>query len=302
MKKTIALLLTLVLCLSLCACGNGETNYSESTLGDIPHPDADPLVPSMGDTGPTVFSTEPDTKPSEGKELQDIGETKLMSMRERDDRPLIIELHEDKTCTIDGKTYTWTQENDSYDMPLVFIMDGAEQLYRMEFGNGSGKVDVYRGDDYFIYLDLEVYERVELTVENWDTYFEIKDTFQIIKDAFGDFKHADLRISYNLRDSYFDRIYNKGGSGLYSQDNVAVEVQIAYQYARYTIDMQNENYTVEPDGSIELQKKVCDSRQESNYFSVYVDWVSVNEEKGTFSYPVEITPQRVNGYLWLKKV
>ena len=100
----------------------------------------------------------------------------------------------------------------------------------------------------------------------------------------------------------FDRIYNKGGSGLYSQDNVAVEVQIAYQYARYTIDMQNENYTVEPDGSIELQKKVCDSRQERDYFSVYVDWVSVYEEEGTCSYPVEITPQRVNGYLWLKKV
>ena len=301
MHRFLALILAMVLCFSVCACGGQHSDDNPSLQGENNSTSA----PSFDDTFPTldpVLPTEGSNNNSQdNKVLPVIGATKLMSMRQRDDRPLTIELHADYTCTIGDKTYTWTQSYDNYDRPLVSVTDGTEELYRMNFGDMSGNVDVYQGDNYFIYLDLSVYERIELTAENWDTYFEVVKTFDIFKNAFGDFDLAEYEIWYCLKEPYYERLYNKDGSPAYYQDSVAVEVEISEQHVNYAIDVQNGTYTVEPYGSVDLNKKVCTSSQGQDYFHLFIDDALFYNETGNWPYPVEFSLLRATGYLWLKQ-
>ena len=303
MKNVLSLILALVICLSLCACSEGKPGDSEPTLGETLASDGEFTSPPVDETDPFIDSpSEPGIDSTEGIDLPVIGETKLMSMRERDDRPRVIELHENKSCTVDDKTYHWEVKIDSQYILgyYVAIIEGDAELYRVGFSNEPGITWVTAGENEYIYLDLSVYEKVELTVENWDTYFEMKDTFSVNKNAFGDFTSAERKIFYYLRESYFDQLYNKGGMPWDDQDDIAVEVQIAEQMANITVDVQNETHSVEPYGSIELRESVCTSSQESDYFRVHVVSPYLGAEESNHAYPVEITLLRVKGYLWLK--
>lgn len=296
LKKVMALMLAFVIVLSLCACGAEKPNDQKpETEGSLSFTEMPPIA-----TNPT--------SPTEGIETEEnklpvIGEIKLQSMRERDDRPATIALHENNTCEVGDKSYRWETKADSQYVLnyYVAILEGDTERYRLSFASEPGIAWLTAGEDEFIYLDLSVYEKVELTVENWDTYFEMKEDFQISKNAFDEFTSAEQTFFYYLRESFFERLYNKEGNPLYNQDQVAAEVQIAEQRAKITVNVQDETRTVEPYGSTVQRESVCNSYQEREYFRIHIDSPHFGEKEWECDYPVAFALLRVKGHLWLKK-
>lgn len=307
MKKAISLILVLVLCLSLTACGEGNLNDNEPTLDQTLSPPDKFTEPSMDVTDPFIDSpSEPSSGSTESDDLPVIGETKLMSMRERDDRPRTIELHENNTCTVDEKTYQWKVEPDSQLIEgyYVAILEGNTELYRVEFAEEPGITLVKAGENEYIYLDLSVYEKVELTVENWDTYFEYKEEFFCYNNAFGEFNNAEIDYRYDLKEEYFARLYNNNGSQpWYNQDEVTIEYQYAYNWVNYGIDVQQKTYTIEEITKSEVKTYITESYQGTeDYFRLYVGSVNFFQESGNASgYQTNVSILRVKGHLWLKK-
>lgn len=306
MKKAVSLILALVLCVSICACG-GNSGDNEPTPDQIPSPTDTSTEPSMGATTPP---TEPPTEPTDGSagndELPTVGEMKLMSMRERDDRPTIIELHEDNTCTVDETTYQWKVKSDSQLSVgyYVAILEGDKEPYRIEFSNEPGVALLVAGEDAYIYLDLSVYEKVELTVENWDTYFAYEEEFYCNNNAFGEFDSAEISYRYDLKEEYFARLYNNDGSQpWYNQDDVTIEYQYTDNRVNYSIDAQQKTYTIEEITEFEVKTYITESYQETEpYFRLHLGSFYIPQESGNKTgYKTDISILRVKGYLWLEK-
>ena len=80
--------------------------------------------------------------------------------------------------------------------------------------------------------------RVEITLENWQEYFEItmKDSWR--KNAFGDVTSFSHALVFRLKESYADRVVSE------SEGNV-IDVEIGYNYKHYdwTVDFENRTYT-----------------------------------------------------------
>lgn len=306
MKKIFSLLLAISLCLPLCACGEGSVNDNESKPNQALSPPDKFTESPMDITGSLIdFPLEPDSGSTESNELPVIGETKLMSMRERDDRPKTIELHENNTCTVDKKTYQWKVKSDNQLVVgyYVAILEGDTELYRVEFAEEPGVTLVKAGENEYIYLDLSVYEKVELTVENWDTYFEYKEEFSCYNNAFGEFNNAEIDYRYDLKEEYFARLYNNDGSQpWYNQDKVTIEYQYTYNWVAYGIDVQQGTYTIEEITRSEVKTYITESYQETeDYFRLYVGSANFFEESGNASYQTNVSILRIKGHLWLKK-
>ena len=304
MKKVAVFFLAIIMLMGLCACGDGPNiKQTEPNISMQPE-----VAPTAGNTDPFDWDVAPSEMQNDNTKetLPAIGETVLWSMRERDDRPATIQLHEDKSCTVDGVSYTWTQEADRYGRALVRIMDGETEVYRLEGLSGNGVVFVYRGEEEFIYMDMAVYDKVVLTPENWYEYFELEEELCIITNAFGDFKQFDIDYWFALKDSYFARFYNIPSQPWYNQDEVAVEVQYIGHYADYTLDVQNNTYTVSDLYGGEVETTVCTSTQGGDYFHLFIKGVygysvSGTTNNGKYGYPTDFTVLRVKGYLWLRK-
>ena len=304
MKKAFSLLLALVMCLSLCACGEGHLSDNEATLDPTILPTDQPTVPPMDMTSPVIDSPiEPSDGSTEGDHLPTIGETKLMPLRERDDRPKTIELHENNTCTIDENTYQWRVEPDSQLIVgyYVAILEGDSELYRVKFSTAPGVTWVATGEDEYIYLDLSVYEKVELTVENWDTYFDYKEELHWNNNAFGEFQSINIAYRYDLKEEYFSRLYNNGGMSWDNQDMVAIEFQYTYNWVTYSVDVQQKTYTIEDISSSNVKTYITETSQGTGYFRMYFGNFDMQKQSGNAQgYLTDISILRVKGHLWLK--
>ena len=306
MKKVLSLILAFLLCLSLCACGEGNINDNEPTLGQTLSPPDEFTEPPVDVTDPFVDApSEPSNGSTESDKLPVIGETKLMSMRERDDRPRIIEIHENNTCTVDEKAYQWKVKPDSQLIvgDYVAILEGDTELYRIEFAKEPGITWVKSGEDEYIYLDLSVYEKVELTVENLDTYFEYKEEVHWNKNAFGELQGVNIDYRYDLKEEYLSRLYNNDGSQpWYNQDMVAIEYQYTYNWVTYSVDVQQKTYTIEDIYNSQVKTYITETCQAREYFRLYIGDVDFSQESGNASgYPTDVSILRVKGHLWLKK-
>lgn len=78
------------------------------------------------------------------------------------------------------------------------------------------------------------YETVEITLDNWQEYFEIVPTYLYLTNAFGEYSSLAYMYDLVIRDGY---ICDK------EQSDVAIEFTYTYGSAEYTIDFENRTIT-----------------------------------------------------------
>lgn len=97
---------------------------------------------------------------------------------------------------------------------------------------------------------------ISLNTENYFDYFEYKENFSIKYNAFGEWERADISRYYTLKDEY------KLLSKYENNSKAAVKVKVDTYRAEYTLDFENETYTVSTPGEF-YETEIID--RESQY-------------------------------------
>ena len=119
----------------------------------------------------------------------------------------------------------------------------------------------YARNDYgyetYYYRD-GTWSEISLNAENFFDYFEYKENFRIYRNAFGEWERAEISRRYTLKDEYkllYGYEYKCG-------KNVAAKLSVDTYLTEYTIDFENETYTVATPGEF-YETEIID--RESQY-------------------------------------
>ena len=221
MKKYIAMILTLVLALSLCACGNNSENNMNANTNLESNPTSESSVPS-----------EPSVPEIPNLDMF-VGTWKLIEANSYAQAQTFT-INADYTMTCDGEAYTWTADElsassiyemeitvkDQSDSPVftIRLQRTPDDTYSANFRNygnvmGSG-TDFYRDEDYSV---------VELTEENVLEYVETENKFVFDTDKEGFTKSVAHKLYIRFKDSV----------GYLSNGNVNFTAKGTYQNVRF---------------------------------------------------------------------
>lgn len=119
----------------------------------------------------------------------------------------------------------------------------------------------YARNDYgyetYYYRD-GTWSEISLNAENFFDFFEYKENFRIYRNAFGEWERAEISRRYTLKDEYkllYGYEYKCG-------KNVAAKLSVDTYLTEYTIDFDNETYTVATPGEF-YETEIID--RESQY-------------------------------------
>ena len=119
----------------------------------------------------------------------------------------------------------------------------------------------YARNDYgyetYYYRD-GTWSEISLNAENFFDFFEYKENFRIYRNAFGEWERAEISRRYTLKDEYkllYGYEYKCG-------KNVAAKLSVDTYLTEYTIDFENETYTVATPGEF-YETEIID--RESQY-------------------------------------
>ena len=118
MKRTFAMILALLVCLSLCACGGGNDATIET-------------MQNSGSNDATIETTQNIGRIETDHPLLSylFGTWKLTSEEEADRNPYTeITFHKDGTCVIEDITYRWVIAEEKETMLLLNILSGNEKI------------------------------------------------------------------------------------------------------------------------------------------------------------------------------
>ena len=196
MKKIIALILALVLCLSLCACGGED---ADTEIGSVHGADAGVDFEELLLNGSVYW----------GRINRDFPSVAFLADGTIVDR--------EGTWTLDGHIVncTWA--------------DGSTATYEFKELNG---VYYLVGDDVIMYSDLHIWpseipsKAVEITLDNWQEYFEFTQETEEIIDQFGEPTGETEECYYLKLKPEYDRI-------LVSRDS---DILIRFRYANDVVE------------------------------------------------------------------
>lgn len=304
MKKLLCMILALIMVMSLCACGNepsdnGQDNSSVNGTGTNQNPSAD-----------TDSGTEENVDPNkEAVKAVLIGTWLPANYDEDKENAEILKFHEDGTVEMLGTTYTWKLHHAlTEDSGRIDLYDGDICFYHVKYSvkeNGCNYLsfDSVRGVDskyklattgYFREADYQI---VEITMENFEEYFEIVEHAKVTKDAFGDATKIEI----------YPGIAFKEGHG---EVNLTIsQCAIEYSYhmsSKYNVtpDKTTGEYKYEEkvhDGN--LHTKISDCQMQGNLggrYGVVACYACINNfPSDTISVDDEITVTRVIGTLFI---
>lgn len=78
-------------------------------------------------------------------------------------------------------------------------------------------------------------EEIELTTENWDTYFEFAEVPDFSENSFGEVDTFHLYYQFRLKEEYVERLKP-------DKSNVAIEVSYTYGDRYCNVDFENQSY------------------------------------------------------------
>lgn len=159
-------------------------------------------------------------------------------------------INEDGTCIVDGGNYTWEIGGASENSAQIIVYDGEDVVYRMHISNNGvhdykqASLTICEGDNSQFtggsYYRSDEYTVFEITNENWQEYFELKEELGVSKNAFDEI--CDFRgITYLSLKEKYRNINTSLSSG-------AVEYQGVSTCQDITVDVDNMTYT--PSGDV----------------------------------------------------
>lgn len=235
MKKTISLLLALVMLLSLAACSSEPEKSGEELAFEA----ANALLES-GDYEGAIAA------------FSQIGMYQQISAKIQEAQAA---LDAQSTAFLQGKWMNVT----GWSCTLEFYPDGkgkminSDDAYNLEYSYSDGQVSVNQPlffmlrveeKDGIIHLISEGVEmdlvseadyekvgpqQVEITMDNWDTYFEMVQGWNHYMTPFGDVEWQNYGCALVLKPEYLDRM-----PGRY--EDISVDFQIEYDYAMFYVE------------------------------------------------------------------
>ena len=133
-------------------------------------------------------------------------------------------------------------ENDVEYTPSFYLSGKNNEYLNAEFNGVRARFKKYKCDyldkDGYSYYRDGTWSAISLGTENFFDYFEYKENFTVIRNAFGEWSRADISRYYTLKDEY-KLLYEYENNS-----NAAVKVKVDTYRAEYTLDFENETYTV----------------------------------------------------------
>lgn len=235
MKKLLALLLAVAMCFSLVACG-GEND-----------------TPSTNDNDANNTSQESENSTTDNTDYaseltQLLCEKNVWyGMCHGKGSEEEFTFFEDGHFEVNSNSHTWefkeyhkdaTDYLASHSFQTTPDYDAARGLYVTdEFLLGydtNGNLLLY-WRDYFCYNESQ-YELVEITLDNWNTYFELVVTPEFKQNAFGEYDNFKLSHRFQLKAEYFP---------LLNAEETKISVEVTYNYVERECNVDFENLTYE---------------------------------------------------------
>ena len=153
------------------------------------------------------------------------------------------------------------------------------------------------------------YKEVEITIDNWQEYFEIVPSEEWGTNGFGEADCLEFKLKFQLKDAYKDLLtYGQVGENqIFSTSEVTAEVRYNVTYYDVTVDFATQSYTKGGLGSANeyyggeetsIQTFSFTPRSSSNYISyTYISPDSTDPQMKVWD---NIEVLRIQGTLYLK--
>ncbi len=163
-----------------------------------------------------------------------------------------IELCEDGSCRYNDMPGTWEYLTDTNQ--VVITLQGSEEKLALDCTETDGKAtltffeDVYYRESEFVPKENDSEEdedvnsvSVDITMDNWDTYFELVETSDWRENAFGEVDNLNVFWNIVLKREWFDKVdFNK-------EFKVAFEVKAKSKLVGLDVDYLNKTYNYRED-------------------------------------------------------
>jgi len=288
MKKTISLLLVIVMCLSLCSCGKADDYESAVALMDAGnYEEAITAFAKLGDYEDSVQKLE------ECKNIKAYNEATALYEAEKYEEALAI------FSTL-GNYRDSAEKTAECEMAIAY--EKAVSLLNAGEYKQAYNALCELGDYKDVAELLTHFNEVRITPENWKEYFTVLEVPVFTKNDFNEI--TELVMSYNLtlNEDILNRIYNESDSNVIFEFNIVIlprDINFDKTSGAYTISdviypayMYNEINT--------LTWNVSESN-ETWIYSAYLlsRFIAAAEPDTAYSTPEEITALRVEGSLFI---
>lgn len=221
MKRIMIVLLAIMILLSCVACDNNS--------------------PKDDDNDKKLFS-------------EYMGEWKANSLKSRDNDEITykvttITLQEDGTCVYKGENAKWEYVADLNQFIFTLDKNGVSGTLEIAEENGRAvlkyNTEIYYKTSDFVAKDKEyVYEgntysckkEIEITLDNWDQYFEIVENTDWRKNAFGEAENLNISYGIKVKDEYKNAIST-------NETEIAVEIHAEKTLVDIDLDLSAERFT-----------------------------------------------------------
>ncbi len=326
MKRVISLLLVAVLCICLCACQQDKTYEKYQTIIDNlengNYQNAIDLIENMAQansedsntdgSGDSDASDVPALTPEQiAWKTKAVG-TWIPDKTASEGGHTGFTVKDDGTCVVDGKNYTWAIGNASENSAQLNVLDGQTKVYLLNLsvhsGYGYNRASLYTYTSEHnststngSYYRNEDYTVVEITNDNWQDYFEIKEVLSGKKNAFGEINEFWGHTYFQLKDGTVNSALSSGGT----------EYQYVSTCQEITVDLTNMTYT--PVGEVKntadrnntMEWRLSTDSNQAEYYGVSIGSFFVydvdKELTDTAWRPMNIEILRAMGTLYIVK-
>ncbi len=271
-KRRIAVIVgvIVILCVLLSTCGNKGGKYDQliALLEKGEYQSAHYYIDSL------QRKEQEENKKDDKKESQIAtlyGEWTLNSNYGNEDAFETVSFDKDGTCKIGKDSFKWrmTDEQDTY--INVDVTEGEARKYRVGMSLGNKEISLslskYEGEDGMTksigeYKNLDFYDAVEITAENWDKYFELVDEGKFSENEFGEVTSFQYYQYLSLKEEYVDKFSS-------SLSKLVMELDFTYGKKGCQVDLENKKYTLTDSYEVDTYER--DSSIYSFNYSNYED-------------------------------
>lgn len=216
MKRLLAFILCGVLCLGLCACGSsggssrGEHDRLLEMLDEHEYQAAVNYINNLA-----YEYAQENKDPNEDEFVYTaalIGEWIAYDVKEGVTVPK-VEFKDDGTCLIGENEYLWEVMDESKTHISINILNGAEQVHSLSLSKNTtnGTINANSSnivkDKHINFYNPAHYEVVEITVDNWDDYFDNVDYYTFSTNSFGEVTDIYANSQWKLKETYYNRLW-----------------------------------------------------------------------------------------------
>ena len=271
-KRRIAVIVgaVVILCILLSNCGNKGGKYDQliALLEKGEYQSAHYYIDSL------QRKEQEENKKDDKKESQIAklyGEWTVSSNYGNEDAFETVSFDKDGTCKIGKDSFKWrmTDEQDTY--INVDVTEGEAKRYRVGLTLGNKEISLslseYEGENGMTnsigdYRNLDFYDAVEITAENWDEYFELVDEGKFGENEFGEVTSFQYYQYLSLKEEYIDKFSN-------SLSKLVMELDFTYGKKGCQVDFESKKYTLTDSYEVDTYER--DSSIYSFNYSSYED-------------------------------